>query len=551
MANFYMLPKLHKSMELNTILKTGNNPEYLQVKLNTPIEGRPIISSPVYHTSGISKILHMILQPVLEKIKHIVKDTFDFVERFDETMDEDTIIVTWDIKALYPNIRHDLFHEAIAYWVDKYASEIPLLQRFSKDFVLDALFIILKYNYAYFDQTFYHQIKGTATGTTFAVVGANLVVAYKEVKLFAILPELYPRDFVEWFIMNYFRFLDDLCHKWRKRFDLRAFAEALNAMDMDLEFIMDIIAEQTHYLDVNMYKDGGRIHFDVYHKPTNAFGYLRYHSSHPRHTVNNIALSLAKRIVRIVSQNRDRRLDELKQRLWNRDHPKEVVETSLMKLFQPENNRSDEQITFVHTYNPGHRFERRTVRESLKQTNHFRILRVFGETEVVMATRQPKNLRLILTKSRFDLIPEIKYRPPAGVYACGNCTYCARGYIKNMDSFSVRGSNNHVNVWKFTRHFNCNSKNLLYICITTKDEEFYLGKTKNAKTRISKHISDVGLPENSFCKEFVGHIRNSCPVEPYFIFIPFYYVEDEHLRDFMEKRFIRRFNPTLNGNNTV
>ena len=210
-----------------------------------------------------------------------------------------------------------------------------------------------------------------------------------------------------------------------------------------------------------------------------------------------------------------------------------------------------EQITFLHTYNPGHRFERGTIRECLKQSNHSRILNVFGETEVVMATRQPKNLKSILTKSRFDLIPEINYRPPAGLYACGNCTYCDRGYIRNMDSFRVRGSNGHISVWKFTRHFNCNSKNLLYICTTAKDYEFYLGRTKNAKNRMSKHISDVGLPENSFCREFIKHIGRTCTVEPFFYFIPFYHVEDEHLRDFMEKRFIRRFNPTLNGNNTV
>ena len=48
-----------------------------------------------------------------------------------------------------------------------------------------------------------------------------------------------------------------------------------------------------------------------------------------------------------------------------------------MKLFQPEKEKMEDQITFVHTYNPGHRFERGTIRECLKQSNHFRILNVF------------------------------------------------------------------------------------------------------------------------------------------------------------------------------
>ena len=40
---------------------------------------------------------------------------------------------------------------------------------------------------------FYHQIKGTAMGTIFAVVGSNRIVAYFEEKMFAILPRIYPK----------------------------------------------------------------------------------------------------------------------------------------------------------------------------------------------------------------------------------------------------------------------------------------------------------------------------------------------------------------------
>ena len=43
-------------------------------------------------------------------------------------------------------------------------------------------------------------------GTKFAVVGSNLVVAYKEVKMFALLPQLYPQDFVDfWLLFSVFR----------------------------------------------------------------------------------------------------------------------------------------------------------------------------------------------------------------------------------------------------------------------------------------------------------------------------------------------------------
>ena len=47
----------------------------------------------------------------------------------------------------------------------------------------------------------------------FALVGSNLVVAYEEVKMFALFPQLYTQDFVDLFIRNYFWFLDDIFHK--------------------------------------------------------------------------------------------------------------------------------------------------------------------------------------------------------------------------------------------------------------------------------------------------------------------------------------------------
>ena len=47
-------------------------------------------------------------------------------------------------------------------------------------------------------------------GTIFPAVGSNLTVAYFEEKMFAILPKIYPKDFVDFFICNYFRFLENL-----------------------------------------------------------------------------------------------------------------------------------------------------------------------------------------------------------------------------------------------------------------------------------------------------------------------------------------------------
>ena len=257
-------------------------------------------------------MLHLILEPSLSFISHILKDSFNFLGRLDTTYTEDTLLSSCDIKSLYTNIRHDVFYKAIDYWIEKLINEIPLLRRFTKAFILEGLSIILEFNYFYINNYFYHQIKGTAMGTIFAVVGSNLTVAYFEEKMFAILPQIYPKDFVDFFIRNYFRFLDDVFHKWLIQFNIQDFYKIMNELDPDLQFIFEELTKNINFLDINLKIINNKLHFDVYHKPTNSFSYLHYKSCHPPHTKNNIALSLARRIVRIVIDNANNRLQELK-----------------------------------------------------------------------------------------------------------------------------------------------------------------------------------------------------------------------------------------------
>ena len=70
--NFYMLPKLYKSKELNDIIMAKNS-EYINVNKNLTIEGRPIVAGPFYHTNVVSQILHVIMEPTLSFIKHILR----------------------------------------------------------------------------------------------------------------------------------------------------------------------------------------------------------------------------------------------------------------------------------------------------------------------------------------------------------------------------------------------------------------------------------------------------------------------------------------------
>ena len=52
----------------------------------------------------------------------------------------------------------------------------------------------------------------------------------------------------------------------------------MNELDPDLQFIFKELTKNINFLDINL-KINNKLHFDVYHKPTNSFSYLHYKSS--------------------------------------------------------------------------------------------------------------------------------------------------------------------------------------------------------------------------------------------------------------------------------
>ena len=114
-------------------------------------------------------------------------------------------------------------------------------------------------------------------GTIFADVGSNLTVAYFEVKI-------YPRDFVDYFVRNYFRFLDDIFHTWLISFDIEPFYKLINDLDPDLKFIFEKLTTDINFLDINIKIVDSQLHFDICHKPTNSFSYLKDNCCHQSHT---------------------------------------------------------------------------------------------------------------------------------------------------------------------------------------------------------------------------------------------------------------------------
>ena len=93
-SKFYMLPKLHKSEEVNRAV-AAEGKEYLHmVDGVTDLEGRPIVSGPCFHTRNLSIMVHHILLPCLKHIEHILKDLYDFQTKLSPQCVEGTGFVT-------------------------------------------------------------------------------------------------------------------------------------------------------------------------------------------------------------------------------------------------------------------------------------------------------------------------------------------------------------------------------------------------------------------------------------------------------------------------
>ena len=508
------------------------------------IEGRPIVGGPVYFTSGISEMIDLILKPIIAHIPHILRDSFDFIDRCSHTVPDGTLLGTADIKALYTNLSKELVLTAIEYWFNRYSPLIPILQRFGLQFIVDGIEIILRHNYFFFADEYFQQIHGFAMGTKAAVNCANLSVGFLEVKAFDQLPRLYPYDFVKHFIDNYFRFLDDVDYSWLDEFDPNPFQSLFNQLDPNLRFIFSNLLKESDFLDIHKKVVGYDLELDVFRKPTDSYNYLHFDSCHPLHTRNNIALSLAKRIIRISSNNRDARLDELIMNLMSRGHQKKNILVAFSKVFSPMQKPVEgDPIVFTTTHNPSLGYPRARIKNIFKDLNGDTMRRAFKDCRVIFGTRQPKSLRKHLIRSKFSFVKKRTTRH-SGLFNCRGCKYDRSGFLRACQGFTF-GKNNEFH-WEYRRFFNCDSCNVIYILKCRHCWKFYIGETCHLKKRTRKHKSDVYHPQNSNCRVLSEHLRK-CSSSPHFQIFPILYVDDKHRRRFIEKRLIKQFQPPLNG----
>ena len=178
----YCLPKVHKSEITKNVINTENS-ECIPVHCPDDLKGRPISDGPESPTQQLNNLTEILLKPLVPSLKTCIKDELDFLRKLSTKVHFDSTIYSCDISSLYILIATELGIEAISYWLHKKWELIP--QRFTIDFIIESLKLVLKNNNVLFDDHMYLQLLGIARITKCTSPYACLTFGYlEEIKLF-------------------------------------------------------------------------------------------------------------------------------------------------------------------------------------------------------------------------------------------------------------------------------------------------------------------------------------------------------------------------------
>jgi len=163
------------------------------------------------------------------------------------------------------------------------------------------------------------------------------------------------------------RFIDDILLIWTgSKEELKEFLAFINSIHPTIKFTADydFQTKTVAFLDTRITIKNGKLTTDLYQKDTHSAQYLLPSSTHPPHCTKNIPYSLAYRLRRICSEEKDfeTRLTELKNVLQTRKYGKKTIDEAFeraRKISRQEalkkvqrQNLSEGKVTLVIPFDP-------------------------------------------------------------------------------------------------------------------------------------------------------------------------------------------------------
>ena len=257
--------------------------DYVKTHRPKDLKIRPICAGPKGVTSRLSNFVDIRLKPFIKHVKSYIRDDIDFLNKLRTETSGKKVLATFDISSMYTNLDNDLWREVINFWLEKDPNDLP--RNIPKEFVLDALGILLECNVFFFNNKYYLQIKGCTMGAKLAPTYATLVMAYLELRLYVKIEEKFGQEVRKEFEEQWGRYLDDCFINWDTAFaKVTDLHNTLNSLQRGIEFTMDANPTKNTFLQILLLVKGTRITTDIFYKSTDTFKYLPFTSCHPVHT---------------------------------------------------------------------------------------------------------------------------------------------------------------------------------------------------------------------------------------------------------------------------
>ena len=553
-SKFYSTYKVHKKHD------PGETP---------PV--RPIISASGSSMENIGKYVQHHINEFGSVHSTYLKDTPDFLRTINEVnekeeLENDTILVTMDVAALFTNIPNEEGMEAV-----REVFEEKQETKFHKEFVLRLLEILLHNNYFEFNGEMFKQIIGAAMGSQPIPNYANIFMAKKiDRKIISIFEKYATEEHIS--LKLFKRFLDDLFFIFKGSSKaLHKILDEINEIHPNIKLTMNHtsidedescdcpIKETIPFLDVSMSIKNGKIETDLYRKPTDRNQYLLPSSCHPNDCIRNIPFSLALRIVKICSnvENRNKRCEELKQMLMEREYDEAVVDSAINrakkisreKALEPkiQKSESEKRPVYVSTYDPRlpniSNIINKHWRAQSFVDNNFK--KNFPKPPMVAFKRQ-KNIRSFLIRAKVSPLQNRIQRFVKGMFPCmKQCINCP--FINSEKK--IKGPNF---TWNINGHFTCETNNIIYMIECKKDhcKSKYIGQSgKKCAQRMSQHR---GYVNNRNLNQPTGYHFNQpghSVSDMRITVLEKVKHKDELYRREREKYFINKFDTFKNGMN--
>jgi hypothetical protein len=176
---------------------------------------------------------------------------------------------------------------------------------------------------------------------------------------------------------------------------------------------MEIRNQALPFIDILLTLEHCMIKTDIYHKPTDTHNYLPFNSAHPNSTKINLPYNLARRVVMLVDEKeaKDIHFAVLHEQLKVKGYPSAVINSGITKalnhskqdlLIKKQDKSKTKTLSWVHDYNPNNPTLTGMIKSTVDNLSKSDNLQgAFKNTKVIVAKRQPPNLKQLLTRAAF------------------------------------------------------------------------------------------------------------------------------------------------------